>query len=162
MIYKAQLYVGNKTSFIEKPKKELRAFTKVSLEPGESKKVTLFLTRRDFAWYNTENNSWQIDNGSYEIFVGSSVADIRLKDKFTLTIGITPIVKINRDTYINEVINSKDPVVKKALQTSGLGSELEKMLSPENEAIFANMPLRALGMVNIPEKMVKDFIAEAN
>ena len=158
----AQLYVGNKTSFIEKPKKELRAFTKVSLEPGESKKVTLFLTRRDFAWYNTENNSWQIDNGSYEIFVGSSVADIRLKDKFTLTLGTTPTVKINRDTYINEIINSKDPIVKKALQTSGLGSELEKMLSPENEAIFANMPLRALGMVNIPEKMVKDFIAEAN
>ena len=124
--------------------------------------MTLFLTRRDFAWYNTENNSWQIDNGSYETFVGSSVADIRLKDKFTLTIGTTPTVKINRDTYINEVINSKDSVVKKALQTSGLGSELEKMLNPENEAIFANMPLRALGMVNIPEKMVKDFIAEAN
>ncbi|GBG04935.1 glycoside hydrolase family 3 C-terminal domain-containing protein [Lactobacillus rodentium] len=158
----AQLYVGNKTSFIEKPKKELRAFTKVNLEPGESKKVTLFLPRRDFAWYNAEKASWQIDNGSYEIFVGSSVADIRLKDKFTLTIGTTPTVKINRDTYINEIINSKDPVIKKALQTSGLGSELEKILSPENEAIFANMPLRALGMVNIPDEMVKNFIAEAN
>ena len=158
----AQLYVGNKTSFIEKPKKELRAFTKVNLEPGESKQVTLSLTRRDFAWYNAEKAGWQIDNGSYEIFVGSSASDIRLKNEFTLTIGTTPAVKINRDTYINEVVNSEDPVVKKALQTSGLGSELEKMLSPENEAIFANMPLRALGMVNIPEKMVKDFIAEVN
>ena len=140
----------------------MRAFTKVNLEPGESKQVILSLTRRDFAWYNAKKASWQIDNGSYEIFVGSSVADIRLKDKFTLTIGTNPTVKINRDTYINEVIKSKDPVVRKALQTSGLGSELEKMLSPENEAIFANMPLRALGMVNIPDKMVKNFIAEAN
>ncbi len=73
-----QLYVGDKESSVIRPVKELKGFEKVSLRPGETKKVFFTLDKRAFAYYETTINDWFIEYGEFEIMIGASSRDIRL------------------------------------------------------------------------------------
>ncbi|MBQ7638237.1 MAG: glycoside hydrolase family 3 C-terminal domain-containing protein [Clostridia bacterium] len=75
----AQLYVKDVESTVFRPEKELRGFKKVFLEPGEEKEVSIELGKRAFAYYNVELGDWHVETGAFEILVGSSSRDIRLK-----------------------------------------------------------------------------------
>ncbi len=74
----AQLYVADKESTIYRPEKELKAFKKVWLNPGETKEIKLALNKRAFAFYNVNINDWCVESGEFDILVGASSADIRL------------------------------------------------------------------------------------
>jgi beta-glucosidase len=50
----------------------------VSLQPGETKQVTLELDRRAFSYYDVKAKRWRADPGVFEILVGRSAADIQL------------------------------------------------------------------------------------
>lgn len=71
-----QVYVATDSGPVRRPARELRAFTKVALEPGESRRITLALDRRAFAYYNVQQADWTVAGGTYAIQVGDSVADI--------------------------------------------------------------------------------------
>ncbi len=73
-----QLYVRDLESIVFRPDKELKGFTKVSLEPGEETDVTLTLGRRAFAFYDAGREDWVVEAGDFEILVGASSQDIRL------------------------------------------------------------------------------------
>lgn len=73
-----QLYVAPPKSFAFKPVRELRAYEKVFLNPGESKKVCFELDRRAFAYYNVNVSDWFVESGEYQIEIGSSSRDLRL------------------------------------------------------------------------------------
>ena len=73
-----QLYVGDKESSVIRPVKELKGFEKVSLRPGETKKVFFTLDKRAFAYYETSINDWFVEYGEFEIMIGASSRDIRL------------------------------------------------------------------------------------
>ncbi len=75
----AQLYVAPPESRIFKAPKELKGFCKVFLEPGETKTVTLELGKRAFAYYNVNIHDWHVESGAYEILVGASSRDVRLR-----------------------------------------------------------------------------------
>lgn len=78
-----QLYVGEDHPTVVRPAKELKAFEKVLLQPGETKTVSLRLTPSDdFAYYDETSRSWQANRGSYTLSVGRSSADIRQKLRF--------------------------------------------------------------------------------
>ncbi len=72
-----QLYVGKENSAVERPEKELKAFRKVFLNPGESKEVTLSVPVEDFRYFDETKNQWVLEQGSYKIQAGSSSRDIR-------------------------------------------------------------------------------------
>lgn len=76
----AQLYVGCKSTNIFRPKKELKGFTKVFLNPGASKTVSIPFDNKTFRYFNVKTNSWEIESADYEILIGSSSTDIRLAD----------------------------------------------------------------------------------
>ena len=158
----AQIYVGNQVSAIEKPEKELRDFVKVELQPGESKEISHVLPRRAFAWYNTANGSWQADNGQYEIFVGSSVEDIRLHQTVDYRLGTPVEVHLTLETYVGDMMAHQTPAIKRALQETGLGDKIAKILNSDSSAIFANIPLRSLVMSGISQDEVKKLIRLAN
>ena len=81
-----QLYVGrNENTSVFKAQKELKAFQKVYLAPGEKKAVTLTLTENDLAYYNTKVHAWVVENGEYPVYIGASVQDIRLRDSISVT-----------------------------------------------------------------------------
>src|SRR5690606_8981616 len=67
-----QLYVRDVEASVPRPEKELKAFAKVSLEPGEAKDVELVLTGRDFAYYEAARSMWYVESGEFEILVGAS------------------------------------------------------------------------------------------
>ncbi len=67
----------NKTVFL--PKKELREFIKVSLNPGETKKVSITLDTNTFGYYNTLINDWYLESGQYQIIIGSSSKNCALQ-----------------------------------------------------------------------------------
>ena len=73
-----QVYAAKPDAQIFRPAQELKAFTKVWLEAGESKTVTLPLDDKAFRYWNTKTDSWEVEGGTYELRVGSSSADIRL------------------------------------------------------------------------------------
>ncbi len=74
-----QLYVRDVESTVYRPAKELRAFAKVVLGPGESQKVTLRLDRRAFAVWDVVSHDWLVEAGEFELLVGSSSVDIRAR-----------------------------------------------------------------------------------
>ena len=73
-----QLYVRDDMSTIFRPEKELKGFTKVYLEPGETKTVSFTLDKRSFAYYHTGINDWHVESGAFTVMAGSSSAAIHL------------------------------------------------------------------------------------
>jgi beta-glucosidase len=72
-----ELYVKQVKPSVERPDKELKAFGKVFLQPGESKQVTLKLDAASFSYYNEQKKAWIADAGKYDLLTGSSSRDIR-------------------------------------------------------------------------------------
>jgi beta-glucosidase len=75
----AQVYVRDVDSSVPRPFKELKGFARVTLEPGERRRVTIDLEPRSFAFYDAEMHEFRIEPGSFEIWVGASSEDIRLR-----------------------------------------------------------------------------------
>ena len=74
-----QCYVRDVESRLERPIKELKAFYKLNLLPGESKTVNLSLDKTSFSFFDDQINKWIVEPGKFEIMIGSSSKDIRLK-----------------------------------------------------------------------------------
>ena len=74
-----QCYVRDVESRLERPIKELKAFYKLNLLPGESKTVNLSLDNTSFSFFDDQINKWIVEPGKFEIMIGSSSKDIRLK-----------------------------------------------------------------------------------
>ena len=81
----AELYVGDSHASIPRPVKELKAFAKVNLKPGETRRVTVALERRAFSFYDVQKKDWNAEPGDFGILVGSSSDNLPLQGKFTLT-----------------------------------------------------------------------------
>ena len=74
-----QLYISDKYSSITRPVKELKAYQRVSLKPGESKEIVFELNKSAFAYYDSEMN-YVVEAGDFDILVGNSSRDEDLKN----------------------------------------------------------------------------------
>ncbi|MGZ9164966.1 MAG: glycoside hydrolase family 3 C-terminal domain-containing protein [Anaerolineales bacterium] len=83
-----QVYVRDIYCSLARPEKELKAFEKIELGPGETKTVTLHLSQEAFWFFNPARNGWVTEPGEMEVLIGASSRDIRLCEKFMLTSGI--------------------------------------------------------------------------
>ena len=86
-----QLYIGDPQAPLPRPVRELKAFRKLALDPGESHTVTMTLTPRDFAFFDTKAHAWQIKAGIFTIEAGFSVADLRLRTSIERDAATLPI-----------------------------------------------------------------------
>ena len=73
----AQVYISDVKSTVLRPIKELKAFSKVMIEPGESKQVVIKLQVKDWAFFSDKTQTWVIEPGKFSILVGASSGDIR-------------------------------------------------------------------------------------
>jgi beta-glucosidase len=80
-----QVYVRDLESCVYRPDRELRAFTKVALEPGETTRVELPLGQRAFAFWDVEAGAWTVEPGGFEVLVGVSSRDLRGSARLTVT-----------------------------------------------------------------------------
>lgn len=80
-----QCYVSDTECSVERPVKELKAFDKVYLEPEETEIVELILTNRAFAFYDVEKKAFVVEEGEFEVHVGSASDKIYHSAKINLT-----------------------------------------------------------------------------
>lgn len=76
-----QLYISDRDSYYPMPRKELKQFTKIELQPNETKTVTFTLTKKDFAIYSVDHKDFEVEGGFFEILIGKNVSDICLKQQ---------------------------------------------------------------------------------
>jgi beta-glucosidase len=74
-----QLYAHQKTSRDPLPVKQLRAFERISLRPGQTRTVTFRLNREDLRHWDVTRSRWVVEDATHDILVGSSSSDIRLR-----------------------------------------------------------------------------------
>ena len=98
-----QLYVADKESTVQRPVQELKAFDKIELEPGESKEVSLTLNNRDFSYYSKVYDRWLAESGEFDILIGSSSRDIRLKGSLNLSNSEKLNYKMTEFSFFSEL-----------------------------------------------------------
>lgn len=90
-----QLYVRDVTATVMRPEKELKAFAKVALQPGETQTLRFTLGPEALAYYDDQARCWVAEAGEYEVLVGASSRDIRATGRFewkeTVKIGRAPM-----------------------------------------------------------------------
>lgn len=79
-----QIYVAETSPSLERPAKELKAFKKIYLEPGQKQKAELTLLKDSFGYYDTEKKAFHVNPGKYRIFAAASTEDIRLCREITI------------------------------------------------------------------------------
>ena len=79
-----QLYVHDVKSTVDRPLKELKGFQRVTLKPGEARNVSFTLDKSAMSFFSTAKDEWVAEPGAFEVWIGASSRDIRLKGAFEL------------------------------------------------------------------------------
>ena len=79
-----QLYASYPESKVERPMKQLRAFSKVPIAAGETKEVVLDIPKEDFAYWDEAQEKFVVEPGKVKLLIGASSADIRLEGEVKL------------------------------------------------------------------------------
>ena len=79
-----QLYISDKQCSVDRPVKELKAFQKVFLQPGESRDVTLTIGCDALSFYNEAKGEWTAEPGAFEALVGTASDNLTGKITFEL------------------------------------------------------------------------------
>jgi beta-glucosidase len=151
-----QLYIKDFESTLIRPEKELKGFVKIYLEPGETKTVTLSLSEESLAYYDPGTKSWTSEDGDFELLIGSSSRDIRLKSSFTWK-GES-LLKFDNDSnqYIEIPLRIllQEENSKEVLET-----HLGQLLSHPNFDQAKKMSLVDLA-IHLPEFLTKEKLSE--
>jgi beta-glucosidase len=102
-----QVYVHDHKSGLVRPPKELKGFSKIELQPGETRTVSLALDFRAFAYYHPAFHQWITENGEFDILIGASSADIRCIQTVTLESSQELPSLLNRESTVRAWI--EDP-----------------------------------------------------
>ena len=81
-----QLYISDKKSSVDRPVKELKAFQKVFLQPGETQQVTLTIDRQSLSFYDEIRGEWVAEPGAFEALVGTASDNLPARCSFNLKI----------------------------------------------------------------------------
>ena len=105
----AQIYVRDERSRLPRPEKELVAFEKVFLEPGETRHLTIPLDRYAVGYYDDSIPAWIAEEGTFKVLVGASAEDIRSVLSFFFIIVLPPRLKrwcLLRDEVTSRTVKS--------------------------------------------------------
>lgn len=83
----SQVYVRAIAPYVYRPYKELKGFAKTLVKAGKTEKVSVKLDRRAFEYWSTAENAWKVEDGVYEIIVGASCEDEKLRAKIKIING---------------------------------------------------------------------------
>lgn len=97
-----QLYVHDQASRLRRPWKELKGFAGVTLDPGDVATVVMTLEPRDFAYFDPAYQRWVSESGTFELLVGASSADIRLRVAVELTSTLELPCVLDRDSTLRD------------------------------------------------------------
>ncbi|MCB2305582.1 glycoside hydrolase family 3 C-terminal domain-containing protein [Clostridium estertheticum] len=134
-----QLYIKDVESTVIRPEKELRGFEKVELKPGQEKIITFTLGKRAFAYYNVEIKDWHVESGDFEILVGASSNDIKIKEVVNVKSTVVIKKKFSKNSTLGDIMNDPtgadmaESLIKDILgegdnSTDDIGTDMRTML----------------------------------
>ena len=152
-----QFYVSPKDNEAPRPEQELKGFAKVSLDAGESTRVSVSLDARAFSWYDIDQGAWRVSAGRYEIRASSSSRDARLVGEIVLEGSYRQKKRWYRTDTLSEVLlypelrkEAEDTlkfIHSKFANASRPGTAEDLMM----ETMFLEMPLRGISQFIGPE-----------
>lgn len=162
-----QLYIKNLISTSPKPKKELKAFKKIMLFPGEEKEVNFVFNTNDFSHYDVASRNWIVESGPYEILVGKSSRDIVLSKSLYLHSHYVPIKLYTRNTLMGDFL--KNPKSKPIVEPF-LIKETQNIMPSETERAqfldyLKSIPIKKLIIISqgvFTEEMLTDLLKSLN
>lgn len=171
-----QLYVGKKDGSVVRPVRELRAFDKIELKPGETKTVEFVLGSRAFAYWEMEISDWFVESGAYEIQIGKSASEIILSHEIRVE-GEKCIPKVYTvNSTFGEVM--ADPKGRAVFASMGkemnVGASMASMADSQGgegvisqemiKAMMEGMPLRSIMMFvpGIQPEMIEKLVDALN
>jgi len=127
-----QVYVAKPDRVADTPAKELGAFAKISLAPGETKTVTLTIDPRELSYWDSGAQAFSVQDGNYNILVGGSSADLPLEAHYTVT---------KTDNPVGELVGSLPSIVTPG-QTYSVDARIlnQSDFAMRNSKITAHVP----------------------
>lgn len=145
-----QLYVRDCKSSVRRPVKELKAFTKIFLNPGETKAHVFTLNKSAFAYWDDCVHTWTVETGTFEILVGSSSVYTPLKAELVVN-GAKKARNYGRNTPLSDLLYDKEAY------------ELVKKYFPDMltlpQSLSGSIPVRSFGMFG-DYKQMDPFVTE--
>ncbi|MFB8146587.1 glycoside hydrolase family 3 C-terminal domain-containing protein [Microbacterium sp. NPDC056003] len=168
-----QVYTSLPGGAVQRPVRELKAFTSVALEAGEIAEVTLTVRRKDLAYWDTRLDAWVVEGGDYVLDVAASSRDIRSTAEVTVE-GDPIVLPLTRNSSIGEVM--AHPVVGQMVQAAIAqmmsGMEGVEAIMPEGvdaSKMMESFPIGRAGMFAagdsngaVSPEMIDGLIAMAN
>jgi beta-glucosidase len=138
-----QVYVGGLDASVDRPERELKAFEKVRLQPGERRRLRLVLDERAFAYWG--DSGWTVEPGRFRVEVGTSSRHIHAQEVFTLDVPRVDVVLDGASTVADWLSHSTGSViVEQYFAASDDAATSFMMNDPGTRRIIGSMPLRTL------------------
>ena len=165
-----QLYVRDVESTVRRPVRELRAFEKVSLQPGETKTVTFTLDKRAFAYWEPKCHDFYVESGEFVIEIGESSRDIRVSHSVRVEGTTLLAFTVTEQTTIGQLVKHpkgkviignmmRSSAMSHVDQTDTMGEGSERMM----QGMTMGIPLGALvSYGRLTRSQLKDLIASLN
>ena len=136
-----QVYVAPCASRVNRPSHELKAFTKVFLKAGQSSRVSMDLTERDFAYWSTAMDAWHVEAGTYRIQVGTSSRDLVAEEDLQVD-GDGRFIPLNAESTMAEWRENSigGPILRDRIDKDGIPLPDD----PNTAQLFDTMPLASV------------------
>jgi beta-glucosidase len=137
-----QVYVSDPASTVHRPAQELRGFAGVELAPGESRRVTVPLDARAFAFWDVRLQRWVVEGGAFEVRLGASSRDLRGRAVVDLA-GDDVVAPLAPEQPTSAWL--EHPVAGPVLRERLAGSVMLRMFEdPQHGPMLRAIPLRRL------------------
>ncbi|GIH62944.1 glycoside hydrolase family 3 C-terminal domain-containing protein [Microbispora siamensis] len=155
-----QVYVATTAGPVRRPARELRAFTKVSLAPGESRTITLSLDRRAFAYYDVPLGRWVVAPGDYTIQIGENASSVVAETTISLD-GDSVVPVVSLDSTLGEWLSH--PLAGPALVRVLTGGKNERPEEDDENGLrmASSMPMGrflTFAGIDIPHTTLRELV----
>lgn len=155
-----QLYVSPERGKVIRPARELRAFDKIELVPGETKTVSFTLDSRAFSYWNMKIHDWHIESGSYEIQIGKNASEVILGE----TVHVESEKEIPREYTLNSTVGDilSDPkakaVMEQAMRSMMSSPEAVQMAEHADGGGMMNQEMMNAALEGMPLRQMLSFV----
>ncbi|MFD4505375.1 glycoside hydrolase family 3 C-terminal domain-containing protein [Streptomyces sp. NPDC058457] len=155
-----QVYVGDQEASVDRPVRELKAFTKVLLQPGESVPVRFTLHARDFSFYSPHLSQWVLESGDFVLAVGASSRDLRLTTVVSIEAAVLS-APLTGDSTVGEWVGHPvgGPLFRKALSETRTSMASDPTILRMIESLPLNRLVLMTGGV-LPSDLVDRLLGE--
>lgn len=155
-----QLYVSPERGKVIRPVRELRAFDKIELAPGETKTVNFILNSRAFSYWNMKIHDWHIESGSYEIQIGKNASEVILGE----TVHVESEKEIQREYTLNSTVgdilsdSKRKTVMEQTMKSMMSSPEAVHMTEHADGGGMMNQEMMNAALEGMPLRQMLSFV----